>query len=186
MRSRAGTLAMFAVLMAAGCSQFLSTAAPQTGFLDKAAQINQDEIALGRIAEVHGSSEAVRQYGRWLVRDQHQAQATLEHLSRQEGAVLAPHAEPHERKAELTRFNGPQFDAALIERLLREQKDAIAILEGGLEQVRDPAGRQYAERTLPEIQDHMRIAEYLAGELGLPTSAGLSHPPRMLSAMAEH
>ena len=68
--------------------------------------------------------------------------------------------------------------------MLQGHDKAIAEFENEIEHEQDPAIRAYAEKALPTIQDHIRIAEDLAGKMGMPGKAGLSRPDKAIVASA--
>jgi hypothetical protein len=66
--------------------------------------------------------------------------------------------------------------------MLSGHKDAIAALESDVEHENNPAIKAYMEKTLPVIQDHIRIAEDIAGKMGMPGKEGLQQPDKAITA----
>lgn len=72
-----------------------------------------------------------------------------------------------------------------IRHMLSGHKGAIADFENEIEQGHNPAIKSYAEKVLPVIQDHVRIAEDVAGKMDLAGKQGLEDPYKAITASAQ-
>ena len=182
-------LALIAAVLA-----FISLGAAQkenmpTGkaFIKNAAEINIGEIALGKLAEAKGQNQAIKDFGKRMLEDHTKAEDALQRIAKQEGVTLPkqPSAEGKSLHQQLSSASGAQFDEAYIRHMLSGHKGAIADFEKEIEDGRTPAIKSYAETVLPIIQDHIRVAEDVAGKMDLAGKQGLEDPYKAITASAK-
>ena len=156
-------------------------------FIKKAAEINLGEIELGKLAEQKGHNQAVKDFGKRMVEDHTKAEDELQRVAKQEGVTLPtqPGAEGKSLHQQLSNASGAQFDEMYIRHMLSGHKGAIADFENGVEDGRTSAIKSYAEKVLPVIQDHIRIAEDVAGKMDLAGKQGLGDPYKAITASAK-
>ena len=108
-------------------------------------------------------------------------------LAKQEGVTLPtqPGADGKSLHQQLSNASGAQLDEMYIRHMLSGHKGAIANFENEIEDGRNPAIKSYAESVLPIIQDHIRIAEDVAGKMGLAGKQGLDDPYKAINASAQ-
>jgi putative membrane protein len=182
-------LAAALVFPVAALAKQSSSATPMpTGkqFIRKAAQINLGEIELGKLAERKATDPAIKDFGALMVRQHTQLQQRLEALAKDHGIVLptAPGAKQVALKDKLAKESGQQFDNDYIQHMLSGHKGAIAMFENEIENGTNTAYKACAEKGLPVIQDHIRVAEDIAGKMDRSGQYGLMHPSDAISAGA--
>jgi putative membrane protein len=155
-------------------------------FITKAAEINLGEVELGRMAEQKGNNQAVKDFGQRMIEDHTNAESQLQQLAKQEGVMLPgqPGAAAVSLHQQLSSVSGAQFDAMYIDHMLAGHKGAITVFENEIEHGQNPAIRAFAESVLPVIQDHVRIAEDVAGKMDLAGRQGLEDPSKAITAPA--
>ncbi len=155
-------------------------------FITKAAEINLGEIELGKLAQQKGNNDAVKQFGKLMVDDHSKAESELKQLASERNVALPAHPGKAEANlhAELSRMSGSQFDEDYVRHMLHGHDAAIAAFENEIENGNDPAIKAYAEKVLPIIQDHVRIAEDVAGKMDMSGRGGLSQPDKAITASA--
>ena len=186
------TLAAVAALLAFPVSGFArdkNTAATMptgSSFLSTADQINLGEIQLGKLAEQKGNNPAVRDFGKRMVEDHTKLEEQLRSLAKSKGVTLPaqPAASVAALQQQLSNDSGAKFDQVYIQHMLSGHKQAIDTFENEIEHGRNTAFQSYAESALPVIQDHIRIAEDVAGKMDLSGSAGLTMPAKAITAAA--
>lgn len=153
-------------------------------FLTKAADINLDEVYLGKLAEQKGSDPAVKDFGKRMIEDHTKAEDELQPLAKREGVTLPakPGADAVSLHQQLSGASGAEFDKTYIEHMLAGHKGAISTFENEIEHDSNAAIKGYAESTLPVIQDHIRLAENVAGKMGMSGAKGLSAPSKAITA----
>ncbi|HUJ96219.1 MAG TPA: DUF4142 domain-containing protein [Terriglobales bacterium] len=172
-------------LVIAGSAQQGAEHSMPTGkaFITQAAQINLAEIELGNLAEQKANDQAVKEFGKLMVQDHTQAQDKLKQLASKEDVTLPMQAgaQANELKQRLSSESGAQFDEMYIRHMLSGHKQAIATFENEVAQGKNSAIQNYAESCLPVIQDHIRVAENVAGKMGLSGKNGLSQPDKAIT-----
>jgi putative membrane protein len=155
-------------------------------FIDKAAEINLAEIELGKLAQQRGNNDAVKDFGKLMVSDHSKAQDELKQLAAERKVALPsqPGEAASNLDSQLSRLSGAQFDQDYVAHMLKGHEGAIAAFENEIEHGQDPAIRACAEKVLPTIQDHVRIAEDLAGKMDMSGKEGLSQPDKAIIAAA--
>ena len=157
-----------------------------TPFLDSAARVNLGEIELGKLAEQKGDNPAVRDYGKRMVEDHTKLESQLQADAKTEGVTLPsqPGTDTADLRRQLANESGTKFDDVYIQHMLSGHKQAINNFENEIEHGSNPTYKSYAEAALPVIQDHIRIAEDVAGKMQLSGKAGLESPNKAINAPA--
>lgn len=156
-------------------------------FVDDAAQINLGEIALGKLAEQMGDNQAVKDFGNRMIADHTKAQDQLEQVAKAEGITLPtqPSAKMESMQKQLENTPVKQFDKQYIDHMLSGHKTAINMFENEIENGHNRRDKTYAEQVLPVIQDHVRLAENVAGKMQIAGSQGLDSPANAIVASAK-
>jgi putative membrane protein len=153
-------------------------------FITSAAKINLGEIALGKLAEQKGANPAVRDFGKLMVYDHTKLEDQLQDLAKAKGITLPtqPGAREANLQQQLSNESGAPFDQTYIQHMLSGHKQAITDFENEIEHGTNPAFKSYAESGLPLIQDHIRIAEDVAGKMQMSGKYGLEAPSKAINA----
>jgi putative membrane protein len=119
-----------------------------------------------------------------MVTDHTQASQKLASVAEMNGVKLPTEETTTERneKSELQKLSGAQLNDAYLRDELRGHKEAIFAFEREIEHGQNQETKDYAEQTLPTLQDHIRIAEDIAGKLGLAGKTGLSDETKAMTA----
>lgn len=153
-------------------------------FVTMVAKANRGEIEMGNFAQQHASNDEVKQFAQLMVTDHTNAGQQLKSWASQSNVTLPSGltAQDNSTKASLSSASGSQFDKQYIQSQLQDHKKVIAAFEKEVQQGQDPQLKQFAEKTLPVLQDHVRIAEDVAGKLGLSGKMGLSNESKAINA----
>lgn len=155
------------VLMAVMCSALLPAAASaktQAGdqqFLDQAFNINQGEIALGKLAQERAASAQVRDFGKRLQSDHQAALDQLREVADKSHLSLPMKMERDEMDLhqQLSKLSGKEFDQAFIQHMVSGHRHAIDLFQEEAVHGQDAALRDYAEKQLPVLRVHEAIAK---------------------------
>jgi putative membrane protein len=173
--TRATTAAQRSAQAPASDAQASLTAADRR-FLDEAMQSSTAEVVLGQIAEQRASSNEVKEFGRKMQHDHAQANRDLQalHAGRTAGTAMAaqtaaPRADESKLSAEQRRvaeelrgLDGPQFDAAYAQHMVKmHEKDIERFEKAATDDKHSPAVRQAAQRKLDTLREHLASAESL-------------------------
>jgi putative membrane protein len=140
-----------------------AAAKPAPAFLKSAAQGDNSEVTMGRLAEQRGGSAGVRSYGRTLARDHGAHLGKVQAAARPMHVVLPAGMKPDARQAysHLQQLRGAAFDRTFVEHMIADHRKDIADYELQA-RTGDRATAALARQTLPTLREHLRLAQSLA------------------------
>ena len=143
-------------------------------FLKNAAQGGMAEVQLGQLAEKNGSSEAVKQFGRRMVTDHTRMGDEVKSLAATKNVTLPATLNSKDQALykSLSAKTGSDFDRAYITAMVKDHNHDIAAFQQEANSGSDPDIKSIAARALPTLQEHLRLAEDAAKQLGITTSTG--------------
>jgi putative membrane protein len=146
-------------------------------FLKDAAIGGMAEVELGKLAQQNAQDDKVKQFGARMVQDHGQANDELKTIAGNQGIDLPQQLDKkHEQlKDRLAGLKGPQFDRAYMAAMVRDHNADLAAFRREAQSGRDPAIKQFAEKTLHVIGAHDRMAKDVDHSL---TASGTSRAPR--------
>jgi putative membrane protein len=153
-------------------------------FISSAGEANLAEIDIAKMVGQKSTDPAVKDFANRMVTDHTQASQKLARVAEMNGDKLPSEASTTERneKTELEKLSGAQLNDAYLRDELQGHKETISAFESEIEHGQNQETKNYAEQTLPTLQDHIRIAEDVAGKLGLAGKAGLSDEAKAITA----
>jgi putative membrane protein len=137
-------------------------------FVMDAAMSSMLEVELGRIAAQQGASDSVKQFGQMMVDHHQKANTELMTLASSKGVTL-PTALDEKHQQQLTKLqglSGAEFDRAYARLMVREHRDAVSDFEKENSRGTDTDLKAFAGKTLPILQEHLRMARALEDEHG--------------------
>ena len=143
--------------------------AKEMAFLQKAAQDQLAEIALGKLALQKASHKEVKEFGAEIIEDHQHASQELKELSAAEGIYLPVQLDANHKTQQqrLSHLSGKEFDEAFIAYLLSNHRKDLKEFEKNAAISQNPKVRQWAETTLPILVVHLKKAERVSDVLGL-------------------
>jgi len=135
-------------------------------FATTAAQSGLAEVQAGQLASQRATSPQVKQYGQKLVTDHSQANDQLQQIAQQDNLTLPtqPSAFEHAQGQRLTGLSGSEFDKAFVTGEVRDHEQAIALFQREAQSGRDPALKDFAQKSLPMLRQHLQMALSLNGQ----------------------
>src|SRR5437868_4234301 len=114
-------------------------------FLKKAAEAQQLEIALGRLASEKASHPQVKEFGSKMIEDHQKAGQEVQQLAAHEGIQLPKQlSEKHKQKRQqFAQLSGRDFDRAYIMYMLRDHMKDVTRFEEGAQVIKDPQVQQW-------------------------------------------
>lgn len=188
------TFVLTTVLIATGtmfAQQKQSTMAEQKkvnsadrSFISSAAEANLAEIDIAKVVGQRSTDPAVKDFANRMVTDHTQASQRLATVAEMSGVKLPTEASAtlRNQKSEMEKLSGAQLNQAYLRDELQGHKETISAFESEIEHGQNREARNYAEQTLPTLQDHIRIAEDVAGKFGFAGKAGLSDETKAIAA----
>ena len=135
-------------------------------FLTKAAQGDNGEIMLGRMAQQRAENPGVRDFGRTLVNDHYQARGDVERTAQRMRIYLdrgMAQAAQDERNR-LQGLRGGEFDREFVRYMVEDHQNDIRDFRNEARESQDPAS-QLARRQLPTLQKHLDMAMALNNQI---------------------
>jgi putative membrane protein len=138
-------------------------------FIERAAEGQQVEIALGQLAAERAGDEQVKQFGAQMVEDHHKANQEIEQLASKEGVQLPMHltGKHKNKKEKISQLSGKEFDRAYMTYMLRDHAKDLKEFERGAQALKNPQVQQWAEGTLPVLKQHLQKARQIANSIGI-------------------
>jgi Predicted outer membrane protein len=132
-------------------------------FVTKATQGGLTEVQLGQLAVEKATNPAIKEFGQKMVTDHGKANEELKALASSKNAVPPVKFTRKEDStlADLQKASGPEFDRAYAKAMLKDHKKDVKEFKDAAKDLKDPDLKAFAEKTLPVLEDHLRMAEQL-------------------------
>lgn len=126
-------------------------------FLVKAAEINVEEIELGKLAQESATKKEIKDLGKMMETAHQKAQAELSTLASRKNISIpaGPTDKAKEAYKKLTSKSGKDFDKEYSNMMVMGHKDAINLFEKASKNSKDPDISAFAEKMLPELNMHL-------------------------------
>ena len=143
-------------------------------FLREAIEGNLAEIQTGQLAQRNGSNQTVKQFGQRMVTDHTNLLEQAKSIAAAKGITppTAPSAKDQATYRTLAAKTGTAFDKAYITDMINDHAQDISHFEQEVNSGADPDIRALASKALPTLQEHLRLAENAARQLGISTTPG--------------
>lgn len=130
-------------------------------FVEEAAEGGMLEVELGNYAASHASNEQVKQFGKRMATDHAKANDELKALaSSKDVQVPAAMDKKHEKDiAKFEKMDAAKFDREYMQHMVKDHKKDVKEFEKQAKHAKDPDLKAFAEKTLPTLQDHLKLAE---------------------------
>jgi len=140
--------------------------APDDKFVQDAVAGGRMEVQMGQMASQKAASPAVRKFGERMVQDHSKADDQLNRILTEQG-ITAPTAMAKTTRStgKLDSMNGPDFDQAYMNDMVKDHEKDIAEFKKEAAEGRDPEIKDFAARTLPILEEHLHVAEQTQSNL---------------------
>lgn len=180
-------LAAMTALPAAAVAQEATTTAqqqlPETDlqFAQQAAIDNIAEIDLGEMAVDKAANQAVKDFGQRMVDDHTRAQDQLERIAEDKGFELATEtpADKQQMHDQLDALSEAEFDRAYMDHMVTDHEKAVELFQNQADSGQDSELKQFAEQTLPILQQHLEQAQQIQAQMSEMAGAGGESPEGM-------
>ncbi len=158
----AGWCALFGTLAFAQATATVSNTDKQ--FINNAAQVSMTEVQLARMAQERATRQDVKDYAQRLERDHTNAQQMLSGLASQLQVQLPQSLDQRHQTmvSKLSNLSGPQFDQQFLQEQIKAHQNSINQFQRASKQADNPQVKDYANRMLPNLEEHLRLAQNLA------------------------
>jgi putative membrane protein len=127
--------------------------------------VNQMEIGMGKVAQTRGSTQAVKDYGKMLVKDHQSADKDLMALAKKDHAKIptfkpTDEADQKEMKdekqmaAHVKTLKGEAFDKAFLDMMVQGHEKVLAKVDTMASSAQNPELQTYLNDLKPALQKH--------------------------------
>jgi putative membrane protein len=136
-------------------------------FVMKAAQGGMAEVMLGQMASSKGTSPDVKNFGNRMVSDHGKANDELKQLAQNKGVALPAGVDKESKQFadRLSKASGKDFDKEYINNMVNDHEKDVNEFEKASKNAKDPDLRAWAAKTLPTLQDHLKMAKEVKSKL---------------------
>ena len=130
-------------------------------FLKEGMQGDMAEVKMGELAQQKGQSDGVKTFGETLAKDHGDHLKKLEAASSEMGAS-APDAVSAKQKADydkLSKLSGDKFDREFAKHMVMDHKKDVADFQKEAKNGGDDQIKNFAQQTLPTLQEHLKMAQ---------------------------
>jgi putative membrane protein len=130
-------------------------------FIEEAAAGGMLEVELGNYAAAHATSDPVKQFGQRMAADHSKANDELKSLASSKGIDLpaSPDRKTQKEVAKYEKEKQARFDHEYMEHMVKDHKKDVKEFEKEAKNAKDPDLKAFAEKTLPTLQEHLRLAQ---------------------------
>ena len=147
--------------MAPGMAAPAPLSASDKKFMHNAALGGIAEVQMSELAVQKASNAQVKQFAEKMVTDHSKANDKLKQIATSKNVIL-PTAMSTAAKREtdkLSKMSGAAFDREYMKHQLADHKKVVAEFRAATKQARDPDLKQFAQDTLPTIEQHLEMAK---------------------------
>jgi len=125
------------------------------------------EVALGKLAIDKATDAGVKAFGNRMVTDHGKGIEELKKLALQKGVALPAvvNKEQNEAADTLSKKVGKDFDHAYMTDMIKDHEKDVSEFKQASLNLTDPDLRAWATRTLPVLQDHLKMAKTTESKL---------------------
>ena len=136
-------------------------------FVKDAARGGTAEVELGQLAQQKAANPAIRDFGQRMVADHQKANEQLKEIAARKGAMLPAQLSHHENSTldRLQKATGNDFDKMYAKDMVKDHETDVKDFESAAKNVEDTDLRAFAQKTLPTLQEHLRMARNIEEQL---------------------
>jgi putative membrane protein len=152
----------------------LVASSPDGMFVLDVAKDGMAEVELGKLASEKATSDDVKKFAQRMVTDHGKANDELKTLAQNKSITLPSDLDPkakatHDRLAKLS---GPAFERAYVQEMVAGHRKAVAAFKKESTSGQDPEVKAWATKTLPTIEEHFKMAQDIAKNVGAVGTSG--------------
>jgi len=129
---------------------------------------------MGQLAQNHGQSKEVREFGKTLLSERSIAFEKSSSLAEQLGmtAPVEMTAEAEKRYDAMSKLSGPEFDRQFATYMVTDHEKDVVTYRDAAVNARDPKVAAFAEEMLPTLKLHLATAHSIDRDLKVAELAG--------------
>lgn len=130
-------------------------------FTKEAAQGSMMEVQLGNLAMKNGQSQAVKDFGKMMVKDHSEINNELKEIANRKNIELPSAMSDDQQKDydRLSKKTGKDFDDAYISLMTSDHKDDIKEFQEADTEISDADYKNFIAKTIPILQKHLNAIQ---------------------------
>jgi putative membrane protein len=138
-----------------------------TTFVNKTAVGGMAEVALGQMASTKATNPDVKAFAGRMVTDHGKANDELKQLAQTKGVTLPSDVDQESKDAadKLSKPSGKEFDKSYMDAMVKGHEGVVKAFEKESKDAKDPDLKAWVTKTLPTIQDHLKMAKETRAKL---------------------
>lgn len=141
-------------------------------FIAKAIKDGATEVELGKLAAQNAQSAEVKQYGQRLADDHTKAGDELKAIASKLGYTPKDAGPDKGEVKKFSKLKGDKFDREYAKFMVKDHEKAVKLFEKESQKGDSGELKAFASKTLPTLQDHLRMAKDLDGQLKKAKKSG--------------
>jgi len=143
-------------------------------FVVNAAKGGMAEVELGKLAAEKATKDAVKKFGQRMADDHSKANDELKSLAQSKGITLPTSVDPKDKATQdrFAKLSGDAFDRAYMQHMLADHRKDVAAFRTESKSGKDPDVKAWAGKTLPTLEEHLKLAQDTAKDVGAVGTSG--------------
>ena len=143
--------------------------AADSSFLKDAHEGGVMEVKMGELAQTHASSQAVKDFAQRMITDHGKMNMDVKNVAMGENVSVSDDMSMMQKGSYdlLERKNGADFDKAYVERMIKDHEADLKAFQKEVNSGSDAQAKAVAEKAIPIIQEHLRMAQELGRQIGV-------------------
>jgi putative membrane protein len=138
------------------------------GFVAKATEAGAVEVAVGKLAMTNATSPAVKAFAARMVADHGKVNEELARLAADQSIKVSdPRGAVSKATAKLSAATGAAFDREYMEMMVIAHQNSVTLLEHESTKGTDATIKAFAQKTLPTVREHQKMAHETAESVGV-------------------
>lgn len=133
-------------------------------FIEKAAAGGAAEVEFGKLAQKKAANAEVKRFGQQMVEDHTAANRELAKITGMQPTGLTGVHEANAKR--LAGLDGARFDQEYMTLMVSDHQKTVAEFRQASESATDPDIKRFAGKTLPKLEEHLKMAQRIHGSLG--------------------
>ncbi|MEO8190733.1 MAG: DUF4142 domain-containing protein [Acidobacteriota bacterium] len=141
-------------------------------FVMDAAKGGMMEVEMGKMAAEKASNADVKQFGQRMVDDHTRANDELKQVASSKNITLPTEVDAaHKAKMDkMSKMSGGAFDKAYVADMVKDHKKDVTDFKKEANGGKDPDVKSFASKTLPTLEDHLKMVQELNAKMAGKTS----------------
>ena len=146
-------------------------------FEKEAASGGMAEVELGTLAKEKAANADVKQFADRMVTDHGKLNDELKQWAQQKNVTLPTELDAASKttKGRLSKLSGEAFDRAYMHDMVADHVKDVAAFKHASKTAKDPDLKSWATKTLPTLEEHLKLARETSSKLSPTTSHTKSH-----------